>query len=58
VAKKVGKRASQSENPSKPFFGPVNNQIGPAGAEFLAGVLGQCTALTHLNLGGGGDTQV
>jgi hypothetical protein len=26
------------------------NQIGPAGAEILAGLLGKCTALAHLNL--------
>ena len=29
-----------------------NNQLGAAGAECLAGVLGQCTALAHLDLSG------
>jgi Ran GTPase-activating protein (RanGAP) involved in mRNA processing and transport len=27
------------------------NQIGPGGAESLAGVLAQCTALAHVDLG-------
>ena len=30
------------------------NQIGAGGAESLAGVLGQCAALAHLNLCGNG----
>jgi hypothetical protein len=28
----------------------ISPQIGPAGAEILAGLLGKCTALAHLNL--------
>ncbi len=56
TGQRVGESYSSAVVPSvgSPQSNLDNNEIGDAGIESFAGVLGQCPSLTHLNLSGNG----